>query len=209
LDAGILWRYLPNENTWENGASLLRLAYPQLTTRLAAGAYNSDAKQIVFFTSKDVYRYDIDHRNQVKFRNEQSLPRNLRNSIVGAIYYRNAIHIITGQTIRLFQLDKNYAQSDEQDLSEEFPRFTGTVKKAFSYQGLHHFFTNDHLVYVWNERSNRWQTFGKPMETSWFACSGAKTYTRESSEVRRPAKHTEHRGSHHHHRHHHHHHHHD
>jgi hypothetical protein len=72
LDAGILWRYLPNENTWENGASLLRLAYPQLTTRLAAGAYNSDAKQIVFFTSKDVYRYDIDHRNQVKFRNEQS-----------------------------------------------------------------------------------------------------------------------------------------
>jgi hypothetical protein len=202
FNAGILWRYLPNENTWESRTSTFKQTYANLPNKLAAGTYNSRTKEVVFFTDTDVYHYAIDYRNRTNFQTEKLLKRNLQNSIVGAIYYRSEIYIITQRTIRLFQLDNGYKQSHERDLSEEFPGFDGIVAKAFSYRGLHHFFTTDHLVYVWSERLKTWQTFAKPMETNWFACSGTETYITKDSEVKQPTKH---QGSHHYDHHHHHH----
>jgi hypothetical protein len=196
FNAGILWRYLPNEGTWEERATTYKQTYSHLPSRLAAGVYNSRKKEVTFFTASDVYRYSIDSRNQAKYLNEAPLPRNLRNSVVGAIYYQNEIYVVTRRTIRLFQLDNGYQISDERDLSEEFPRFTGTVTTAFSYGDLHHFFTNDRRVYIWSERLKTWQTFAKPMETNWLACSGTESYITQDSQTKQPTKH---RGSHHHH----------
>jgi hypothetical protein len=202
FNAGILWRYIPNESTWEDRASTYKQTYSDLPKSLAAGVYNSRSKQALFFTNARVYHYDIDSQNRARFRKEQKLARNLQNSIVGAIYYRSEIYVITHRTMRVFQLDNGYQQSGERNLSEEFPRFTGTVTTAFSYGDLHHFFTTDHLVYVWSERLNTWKTFAKPMESNWFACSGTETYVvRDTS----PDKSTKNRDSHHHHHHHHHH----
>jgi len=199
FNAGILWRYLSDENTWEERASTYKRTYSNLPNKLAAGTYNSRKKEVAFFTNSHVYHYVIDNQNRANFKKEQPLPKNLQNSIVGAIYYLSEIYVITGTTIRLFQLDSRYQQSDQRDLSEEFPRFTGTVVTAFSYEGLHHFFTNDRLVYIWSEQLNTWQTFAKPMETNWFACSGTETYITKDNELKQSTKH---QGSHHHHHHH-------
>jgi hypothetical protein len=205
LSAGVLWRYLPNEHTWEKNASTFKQTYPNLPNKLVAGAYNTKRKEILFFTDKHAYHYGIDSRNLAKYHSEDRLPRNLQNSIVGAIYYHNEIHIITQKTIRSFPSHGGYRQaSDERDLSEEFPRFTGTVETAFSYGDLHHFFTSNRLVYVWNERSKSWQTFAKPMETNWFACSGTETYITKDVQAEQPIRQPKHRDSHRHHRHHHH-----
>ncbi|CAF2307757.1 unnamed protein product [Rotaria sp. Silwood2] len=204
FNAGLLWRYLPDANSWENQFTTEKI-YPKLPDRLKAGVYDSRKNEIVFFTDKYVYRYDVDYENRVTLRKEQSLPRNLQNSIVGAIYYHSEIHIITSTTIRLFELDNSYQQSNERSLSEEFPRFTGRVKTAFSYGNLHHFFTNTGRVYVWSERLNSWQTFGEPMETGWFACSGTNTnnptfvHTDQSVEKPNYRNPNRHRHRHHHH----------
>ncbi|CAF3428567.1 unnamed protein product [Rotaria sp. Silwood1] len=201
FNAGILWRYLPNEHTWEN-RPILEDIYPNLPNKLKAGVYDSRKNEIVFFTDKYVYRYDIDYENRIRFQKQQTLPRNLQNSIVGAIYYHGAIHLITSKTIRLFELDNSYQQSNERSLSEEFPRFTGTVKSAFSYGNLHHFFTNIGRVYVWSERLNSMQTLNEPMQTGWFACP---TLVDVEQPVERPSSRNpyRHRDRHHHHHHHH------
>lgn len=201
FNAGILWRYLPDEHTWDERASTFKQTYPDLPNKLAAGAYNSRTKEAFFFTNARVYHYDIDHRNRAKLRKEHKLSKTLQNSIAGAIYYHSAIYVITRKTLRLFELDNGYQQSDERDLSEEFPRFTGSVTTAFSYGDLHHFFTSDRLVYVWSERLNTWKTFGKPMESNWFACSGSETYVIKNSHT---DKSMNHQGSHRRHHHHHH-----
>ncbi|CAF1358091.1 unnamed protein product [Rotaria sordida] len=192
FNAGVLWRYLPNENTWENQPTIEK-TYPKLPNKLRAGVYNSRKQEIIFFTDKYVYRYDVDNRDRIQYRSEQNLPRNLQNSIVGAIYYRSEIYIITSKTIRLFELGNRYQQSNDQALSEEFPRFTGTVETAFSYGNLHHFFTTKRRVFVWSERLNSWQTFDEPMETSWFACTSTNTYNPRFIPVEQPAETPRHR----------------
>jgi hypothetical protein len=177
--------------------------YSDLPNKLAAGVYNSRKKQALFFTNARVYHYDIDSQNHARFRKEQKLSRSLQNSIVGALYYRSEVYVITGKMMRLFQIDNSFQQLGERALSDEFPRFTGAITTAFSYGDLHHFFTSDRLVYVWSERLNTWKTFAKPMESNWFACSGTdKSIFRDSS----TEKSNKHRGSYHHHHHHHHHH---
>ena len=208
FNAGVLWRYLPDEQRWENRAKTFRYIYPHLPTRLSAGVYDSRRQALVFFTNKYVYQYNTD-KTHATLRKRQRLATNLRNSITGAIYYDNEIHVITQQTIRLFHLDHGPQRSNERDLSNEFPHFTGTVIKAFSYGHLHHFFTIDRLAYVWNDQLNRWETFGKPMETNWFACSGDETYFERTTYVttpyQRPTRRKHHHHHHRHHRHHHHH----
>ncbi len=210
FNAGVVWRYLPNEKTWDSRSSSFHSAYPDLPNRLGAGVYDSRRKQAIFFTETHVYHYDVyydnNHQNVATYREKERLPRNLHRSIRGAIFYKDEIHVITPKTIRSFKLDKGYLASNERDMSDEFPGITGTITTAFSYGNLHHFFTSDRLVYVWNERLKTWQTSGKPMETNWFACSGTETYMTQDSQPKKSAKH---RNSHHHHHHHHHDHHHD
>ncbi|UJR26222.1 hypothetical protein I4U23_007565 [Adineta vaga] len=204
FDAGVLWRYLPDQHQWDSRTSTFQQAYAHLPKRLSGGVYDRNRNEVIFFAGRTVYQYKIDDRNLAKYRDEKSLPRNLQNSVVGAIYYQRAIHIITSKTIRLFEMDKGYQQSDERDLSEEFPRFTGTVTTAFSYGDLHHFFTSDRLVYVWDERLGNWKTFGEPMETGWFACSNTATnHHPYGMQAKKPTHKSPPRGSRHRHHHHH------
>jgi hypothetical protein len=179
--AGIIWRYLSDEHRWDDRVQLFTQIYPDIPDQLAAGVYNSRRKEITFFTHEKVYRYAVDNQNHAKYQSEELLPRNLRNSILGAIYYRDEIYVITSKTIRLFQFGIIYQQSKDRALSEEFPSFTGTITKAFSHGNLHHFFTSNGLVYVWNERSRSWPIFAQPMETSWFACLSTETYITNDS----------------------------
>ena len=130
-----------------------------------------------------MYYYNIDDQNHSRYQRRERLARNLRNSIVGAIYYHDQIHIITRKTILLFQSHTNYQQTNDRELNEEFPRLTGVVKKAFSYGHLHHFFTTDRLVYIWSEPLNTWQTYGMPMETNWLACTGTSIYSSTTIET--------------------------
>lgn len=214
LNAGVLWRYLPSQGAWDARATSYQQTYPSLPSKLTGGVYDSRKRQIIFFSDKNVYYYDVDSENRAKYRSEKSLPRNLRNSISGAIYYLNQVYVITSRTMRLFKSDNGYQQSNQRNLSEEFPRFSGTVKKAFSYEGLHHFFTTDRLVYVWSERLNSWKTQAKPMETNWFACSATESayssssYQDEDETAQNPYDRSSSRNRHHPYRHHHHHHHH-
>ncbi|CAF0814873.1 unnamed protein product [Adineta ricciae] len=204
FDAGVLWRYLPNEHRWDGRTQTFQQVYARLPKRLSAGVYDPNRQKVMIFAGRNIYQYDIDHQHRAQYRSGGVLPRNLQNSVVGAIYYKRAIYIITAQTIRLFEPDSNYRSSSERDLSEEFPDFAGTVTTAFSYQNLHHFFTSDRLVYVWDENMGTWRTFGKPMETGWFACSNsANSYAHgtppDKSGFRSPSG-VSHR-HHHHHRH--------
>ena len=202
FNAGILWRYLPDEGTWDERSSTYKQTYSDLPRQLAAGVYNSRTKQALFFTNARVYHYDIDSTNRAKFRKEQKLAKNLQNSIVGAIYYRSEVYVVTGKTIRVFQIDNAYQKWSERNVADEFPRFTGTITTAFSYGDLHHFFTNDRLVYVWSERLNTWKTFAKPMESNWLACSGTETYVfRDGSADKTNRYHGAHRHRHHHYNH--------
>ncbi|CAF4138230.1 unnamed protein product, partial [Adineta steineri] len=207
FDAGVLWRYLPHEKRWDDQAKTYKRIYPNLPNRLAAGVFDTGAKQIVFFTDKNALIYEIGSGDRVEYKTKTDLPRNLHNSIVGAIYYKNEIYVITPTMIRLFQTDKGGRVSKEQDISRKFPGFTGSVKKAFSYGNSHYFFSDTHLVYIWSEQLNDWETFGKPMETSWFACSGTETYDTGRNQERQPVRKHKHRRPHSdHHDHHHHHH---
>ncbi|CAF1310677.1 unnamed protein product, partial [Rotaria sp. Silwood1] len=115
FNTGVLWRYLPDENRWENQPTFEKI-YPNLPNKLKAGVYDSRKNEIIFFTDKYVYRYDVNDRNRIKYRGEQNLPRNFQNSIVGALYYRSEVYIITSKTIRLFQVNNSYQQSNDQDL---------------------------------------------------------------------------------------------
>ena len=204
FNSGVLWRYLIDENKWEERGSTYKQTYSGLPNSLTAGAFNRKARKIVFFDSTQVYHYDINGRNEISYRDEEKLARNLRHSIVGAIYHRNEIHVITAKTIRLFQITKGYQQSNDRDIGEEFPRFKGTVMTAFTAGDRHYFFTIDRLVYVWSERLNNWETFGKPMDTSWFACSGGDSYNIKDSGTDTSSQRPRHRHSHHHHHHRHH-----
>lgn len=195
FDAGIVWRYLPDERQWDSDSSTFQQLYPRLPKRLRAGVYDRQNNEVLFFTSLDVLRYSIDHRHRAKYRSENSLSKHLQNSILGAIYYRGAVHLITAKTIRKFNAGFSFRQPDERELSEEFPQLTGTVMTAFSYGDLHHFFTNDRRVHVWNERLSSWETFDKPMETSWFACSGAGSFQPQRMQARKPERKPSSRGS--------------
>lgn len=196
FNAGILWRYLPDEGIWETQGSSYKNTYPSLSTKITAGVYNRRTQEVMFFTNARVYYFNIDYRNRAKFRKDQILSRDLQNVIVGALYYRSAVHVVTETTIRTFQLDNGYQQPDDRDLNEEFPGFSGRVKAAFSYGDLHHFFTEDGFVSVWNERSNTWEVLRKPRESNWFACSSVRSSPSRYVQTEKPGKR---RGSHRHH----------
>ena len=170
FNAGTLWRYFHKQRQWESQGTRIRDTYPKLPNQLAAGAYHTDKRQLYFFTDTHVYYYDIDHRNQAKFGGKQPLTSSLEHNIVGAIYYRKAVYVITREAIWLFHLKRTYHRMDQMNVVTVFPNFTGTAESAFSVGDVHHFFTSDRRIYSWSERSNSWQTFGKPMETNWLAC---------------------------------------
>ena len=202
---GTLWRYLPNEGTWESRGSTYQKTYPELPDKIKAGVYNKRKNEAIFFTNTRVYYYSIDSRNRASLRDKDVLPSDLQNAVVGALYYRSEIHVVTEKTIRTFDVDNGYEQGTERDLADEFPRFVGRVKGAFSYGDLHHFFTDDGFLSVWSERLNSWQVLRKPRESNWFACSDAGTYPSRYTQTENSGKR---RGSHHHHHldyHHHHH----
>lgn len=188
FNAGILWRYLPDEGIWEDHPSSYKQTYPNLPTKVQAGVYNRRKQEVMFFTNARVYFYSIDYRNRARFRKDEILSRDLQNDIVGAIYYRSAVHVVTATTIRTFQLDNGYQQPDELDLKEEFPGFSGRVKAAFSYGDLHHFFTEDGFVSVWNERLNTWEVLRKPRESNWFACSRVGSSPSRYVQAKKPGK---------------------
>ncbi|CAF1156403.1 unnamed protein product [Adineta steineri] len=208
FDAGVLWRYLTDEKRWNDQPKTYTEIYPNLPNKLAAGVFNTGAKQIVFFTDKNTLIYEIGSGDRVEYKTKADLPRSLHNSIVGAIYYKNEIYVITPHTIRSFYTGKRGRVSKEQDISAKFPGLTDSVKTAFSSGDSHYFFSDTHLVYIWSEQINDWETFGKPMETSWFACSGTETYDTGRTQERQPVRKHKHRRpnhSDHHDRHHHHH----
>lgn len=176
LNAGILWRYLIDEEQWESRPSSYKSYYRNLPDALVAGAYDKRSRMLYFFSKTSVYTYEIDSNNRANYHGQQRLPRNLQNSIVGAIYYRGQIYVITPKTIRLYQTTSSFLRRDDNDLDEEFAGFTGNVKTAFSYGDLHHFFTDTGRVSIWNERLNTWDQFNQPMENSWFACRPASVY---------------------------------
>ncbi|CAF3793856.1 unnamed protein product [Rotaria magnacalcarata] len=182
FNAGIIWRYLPNEGTWDSRTTSYEQHYPKLPRQITGAVHNRRKDEFIFFTNKAVFNYGTDSKSRAVYRNEQSLARNLYNSIVGAIYYHDEVHVVTSKAIRVFRVDNGYQLANQRELHDEFPGFTGTVTKAFTYGNLHHFFTTDRLVYVWSERLNSWQTFKKPMETNWFACLAAKAKTSSSSQ---------------------------
>jgi hypothetical protein len=196
FDSGVLWRFIVHNHTWENRTNTYKQTYNGLPTKLSAGVYDSRAKQFLFFNNNSVFQYDIDSFNRVKYRGEQRLARNLQNSIVGAIYYRSQVYVITRKMMRVYRVNNAYQQTNEQELSEEFPRLKGQIKLAFSYNDQHHFFTDAHLVYVWNERLRTWDTFEKPMENNWFACSTRKTYSTKDIRIERTKRREYHSYSH-------------
>lgn len=167
---GTIYQYSLKNRQWSEHPTSYKQLYPSLPSKIDAAAYNQDTNQAVFFTERYFYVYNIDNIHQAKILYLRPLPRSSRNPIHGALYYKNEIQIISSKTIASFQLNPPRV-TRERSLSNEFPGFTGTIKTAFSYGHLHHFFTTDNLVYVWNEQSNTWETFGEPMQTSWFACS--------------------------------------
>jgi len=167
---GTLHRYSLKNHQWYEQSTPYKQFYPSLPSKIDGAVYNPHANQVVFFTERYFYVYNIENANQAKIQYLRPLPKNSRNPINGAFYYKNEIRVIGSKTIASFQLNPPRV-SKERSLEREFPGFTGTVKTAFSYGHLHHLFTTDNLVYVWNEQSNTWETFGEPMQTSWFACS--------------------------------------
>lgn len=186
IEEGVLWRYLSDEQRWEDRAISFSDTYPDLSSpqRIVAGVYDSGKGQIILFTNENAYSYN----NQADYPDITRLPANLRNSIIGAIYYRSEVSIITQTTIRAYQTDNGYQQRRERNLVREFPGLRGPIKAAFTYNGLHHFFTAAGTVYVWSERANTWETKGRPMETSWFACSNPGIDRGNDYELRRPSK---------------------
>ena len=175
LDSGNLWRYMPNDQRWENRAKPYKNTYQRLPKQVVGGVYDTTTHQLLIFSGVNVYLYEISHAsNKAHYFRTDHLASHLRNSIVGAIYYLEQIYIVKKATLVLFDIDNPNKKSTERALKEEFPLFSGSVTAAFSYGDLHHFFTSDRLVYVWSEQLNAWKTFAKPMETSWFACSANK-----------------------------------
>ena len=182
--AGTLWRYVHWQRKWESRGTQTRDTYPKLSSQLAAGAYHTNKRQLYFFTNTHVYYYDLDRRDQARFGGKQRLTSSLEHNIVGAIYYRNVVYVITRLAIWLFQLESTYHRMDRMNAVTLFPGFTGTAVSAFSVGDVHHFFTSDRLIYSWNERSNAWQTFGKPMETNWLACPSTGVTVTNGSRIR-------------------------
>ncbi|CAF0840130.1 unnamed protein product [Didymodactylos carnosus] len=193
---GMVWRYLIDSESWETIPSTYRSKYKKLPNKVSGSVYKSVARLIYIFSSSHVYRYTVDRNNQIEFKNEQELPDYLHDA-VGAIYYLSQVYIVKTHTIHLFDLDNTYEQSEPRLMTEEFPRFYGTVKSAFTYLNMHHFFTADRLVFIWSESLVTWKTYAKPMETSWFACSTPDT------PVTRPDRHRHQHHRQHHHKHHH------
>ncbi|CAF3047675.1 unnamed protein product [Rotaria socialis] len=172
LDTGMLRRYLLNKKKWDRWILPFEQVYRGLPSRITAGAYDFSRNEVLIFTSTRVYRYKINLRTyQAEYRKDDSLPDHLQGGIVGAISYQDRIHVIKAKTLQSFDIKSFKIKSNERKLCDEFPRFSGSVKAAFTSGYLHHFFTNDGLTYVWDEQFNRWKTFAKPMESNWFACT--------------------------------------
>ncbi|CAM4753194.1 unnamed protein product [Rotaria magnacalcarata] len=172
LDTGMLRRYLPNKKKWDRWILPFEQIYRGLPNRITAGAYDFSRNEVLIFTITRVYRYKVNLRTyQAEYRRNDSLPDHLQGVIVGAISYRDGIHVIKANTLQSFDIENFKRKSKERKLRDEFPSFSGSVKAAFTSGYLHHFFTNDRLVHVWDEQFNRWKTFAKPMESNWFACT--------------------------------------
>lgn len=178
---GTLHRYSLKNREWDEQSTPYKQSYPSLPSKINAAMYNPNTDEAVFFTERYFYVYNINNYNQAEILYLRPLPRSSRNPIYGAFYLQNEIQVISSKTIASFQLNP-LRVTKERSLATEFPGFTGTVRTAFSYGHLHHLFTTDKLVYVWNEQSDEWETFGEPMQTNWFACSNhPSTLTQQPS----------------------------
>lgn len=171
IKQGVLWRYLLDDHKWEDEPVEFSEEYPQLSLpkQIVAGVYNVKKNQVILFTNEFIYHYSVGNKNHLV--TEKRLPRNLRNTILGAIYYLNNIYVITRTSIRLYQEDDFFQLSQERSFRNEFPGIRGTIKTAFTYDGLHYFFTIHGRIYVWDEQLRTWHTKDRPMKTGWFACS--------------------------------------
>lgn len=171
LDTGLVRRYLPDKKKWDARATQFQYVYSRLPDRITGGAYNFGKNEIFIFSSTRVYRYKVrTSSHKIKYLRDDPLPTHLLSAVVGAIFYQDEIHVIKAKTLQSFHSAFSQKKSTEKKLSDEFPGITGSVKAAFTYGFLHHFFTSDRLVYVWDEQFNQWKTFGKPMNTNWFVC---------------------------------------
>jgi hypothetical protein len=171
LDTGMLRRYLPDKKKWDTRVTPFQHVYHRLPNRIVGGAYDFVSNMVFVFTSTRVYRYRIRVPSyQVEYRRDDALPTHLQSVIVGAIFYQDEIYVIKARTLQSFDINYLQRKSTERKLSDEFPKFSGSVKTAFTSGYLHYFFTSDRLIYIWDEQYNRWKTFAKPMETNWFAC---------------------------------------
>jgi hypothetical protein len=171
LDTGMLRRYLPDKKKWDTRVTPFQHVYHRLPNRIVGGAYDFVSNMVFVFTSTRVYRYRIRVPSyQVEYRRDDALPTHLQSVIVGAIFYQDEIYVIKAKTLQSFDINYLQRKSTERKLSDEFPKFSGSVKTAFTSGYLHYFFTSDRLIYIWDEQYNRWKTFAKPMETNWFAC---------------------------------------
>jgi hypothetical protein len=171
LDTGMLRRYLPDKKKWDTRVTPFQHVYHRLPNRIVGGAYDFVSNMVFVFTSTRVYRYRIRVPSyQVEYRRDDALPTHLQSVIVGAIFYQDEIYVIKAKTLQSFDINYLQRKSTERKLSDEFPKFSGSVKTAFTSGYLHYFFTSDRLIYIWDEQYNRWKTFAKPMEINWFAC---------------------------------------
>lgn len=175
LDTGLFRRYLPDKRQWESRMVPSQQMYSRVPNRVSAGAYDFSRDEVLIFTSARVYRYKVQmNSHRIVFNRDDALPIHLQSAIVGAIYYQDSVHIVKATTLQSFDISHSHKKSSEQKLNREFSGLMGSVKAAFTRGYLHHFFTTNRLVYVWDEQFSRWETFGKPMENNWFACRTTK-----------------------------------
>lgn len=170
FNAGVLWRYLIKEKKWDSKASSYKSIYYNLPSMVSAAAFDKRANRAIFFTSTQAYYYDFDSKLRATTVTSLTLPRNLQNSIVGALYYQGEIHVLTSKTIRQFRIGTFASNSHENELLDEFTGFDENLITAFSRANLHYFFTQGHLVSVWDENLRSWTVRRKPMDSNWFAC---------------------------------------
>lgn len=184
----IVRRYLPNERRWESTSTSYGKSYPSLPRVLGAAVYYPRDNQVLFFSPRYLYVYNIDAHNRATIQYNAPLPKHFRKPILGAFYYKNGIHVVSTDSIASFDPSRRRI-SNERPLSREFPGYYGTLKTAFSYGHLHHLFTDENLVFVWNELTNNWDTKGQPMQSNWFACSNRPSFLVEQVTQNTPAKH--------------------
>lgn len=172
LDTGMFRRYSHARQTWDRWVVPFQQMYHRLPNRISAGTYDFPRNQVLIFTSTHVYQYKIKLVSyKIEYSRNDPLPIHLQGAIVGAIYYQDSVYLIKAKSLQQFDVDNLQRKSNEIKLNKEFSGLSGSVKAAFTSGYLHHFFTDNRLIYIWDEQFNRWKIFGKPMETNWFACN--------------------------------------